>query len=297
MNRFTLRKIICASVLLLTLSFFAGCAAQRQAGWEREIIKAEGDAAQLIAEANTYWAQRQEVAQLEKAIELYEQAAAIDQQNLDLFILLARAHYFLADAYLQDDEEQQTEMYDKSLAYAEKAMALHPEFKVRVEAGEEVEDAIQVLDKAYVGAIYWGSASLGKWGLNKGLPTILKNKERGRKMMERCVELDETYFYGGPHRWFGGYYAKLPSIAGRDLDKSKEHFEKSLEIVPNYFGTRILRAEHYSLNSQDKELYRSDLEFVLDTPADVIPDIVPEQKVEKKKAAVMLEVIDDKFLE
>jgi tetratricopeptide (TPR) repeat protein len=285
--------VIAAIVCVLQL---AGCAAQRIAGWEREQVKVEGDAAQLINEANTHWAQRQDMSHLEKALELYEQAAAIDQQNLELLITLARGYYFLADAYLQEDKEHQTEIYDTSLAYAEKAMALEPEFKKLVDDGKKVEDAIRVLDKQYVGAIYWGSASLGKWGLNKGLATILANKERGRKMMARCVELDETYFYGGPHRWFGGYYAKLPSIAGRDLDKSKEHFEKSLKIAPNYFGTRILRSEHYALNAQDKELYQSDLEFVLNTPADVIPELVPEQEVEKKKAAEMLEEIEDRFL-
>ncbi len=296
MNIIIVKRGLLVIAAMLCVLQLAGCAAQRIAGWEREQVTVEGDAAQLINEANTYWAQRQDASHLEKALELYEQAAAIDQQNLELFITLARGYYFLADAYLQDDKERQTEVYDTSLAYAEIGMALEPEFKKLVESGEKVEDAIRVLNEQYVGAIYWGSASLGKWGLNKGLATILANKERGRKMMERCVELDETYFYGGPHRWFGTYYAKLPSIAGRDLDKSKEHFEKSLQIASNYFGTRVLRAEYYALNAQDKELYQSDLEYVLDTAVDVIPELVPEQEVEKKKATEMLEEIEDKFL-
>ena len=297
MKKGILERLIIYVMTGLLLMNLAGCAAKRIAGWEREQVPVEGDAAQqLIEEANTHWEQRQDVTHLEKALELYEQAATIDQQNLDLFITLARGHYFLADAYLQDDRERQTDVYDKGLAYAEKGMALEPQFKELVESGEKVEDAVKVLDQKYVGAIYWASASLGKWALNKGLATILKHKERGRKMMERCVELDETYFYGGPHRWFGSYYAKLPSIAGRDLEKSKEHFEKALQIESNYFGTRVLRSEYYAKNSQDKELFQSDLEFVLNTPSDVIPELVPEQEAEKKKAAEMLELIDETFL-
>ena len=56
---------------------------KRRPGQGHEV---EGDAAQLIEEANTHWEQRQDVTHLEKALELYEQAATIDQQNLDLFI-------------------------------------------------------------------------------------------------------------------------------------------------------------------------------------------------------------------
>lgn len=282
--------------LLIVLMLLSGCAAQRMAGWEQEVVKAEGDAAQLISQANEYWNQRHDMAQLEQALALFEKAATIDTENLELFITIARGNYFLADAYLTEDKDQQTAVYEKSLSFAEKAMAIDPEFKELVEGGEMVEDAIRVLDVEYVGAIYWGSASLGKWGLNKGLATILKNKERGRKMMERCVELDETYFYGGPHRWFGSYYGKLPTIAGRDLNKAKEHFDKALAIAPNYFGTRVLQSEYYSKNAQDKELFRSDLEFVLNTPSDVIPELVPEQDAEKKKAQEMLDAIEDTFL-
>lgn len=285
-----------AGSVLLAIALVSGCAAQRQAGWEQEVAAVEGDAAAVLQQANELWLQRADMTKLEEALAVFEDAAAIDTTNLELLITLARGNYFLADAFLSDEKDRQTEVYEKSLSFAEKGMALHPEFKELVAGGEPVEDAIRVLPPEYVGAIYWGSASLGKWGLNKGLPTILKNKERGRKMMERCVELDETYFYGGPHRWFGSYYGKLPAIAGRDLEKAKTHFEKAIAIAPNYFGTRVLQAEYYSKNAQDKELFRSDLEFVLNTPSDVIPELVPEQDVEKRKAQEMLDAIDDTFL-
>ena len=281
---------------LLAFMLLSGCAAQRMAGWEQDVVAAEGDAAAFIAQGNELWLERADVGQLERALGAFEEAATIDTENLGLLITLARGNYFWADAYLVDDKERQTAVYEKSLSFAEKAMALHPEFKALVESGATIEDAVKVLDVEYVGAVYWGSASLGKWGLNKGLATILKNKERGRKMMARCVELDETYYYGGPHRWFGSYYGKLPAIAGRDLNRSKEHFDKAIAIAPNYFGTRVLQAEYYSKNAQDKELFQSDLEFVINTPSDVIPELVPEHDVEKKKAQDMLDAIEDTFL-
>lgn len=209
-------------VCMISLVLFAqlsGCALKRSSGWEKEVVTVKGKAAELIEQADQHWALRQDILELEKALELFEQAAQIDPKNLELFVTMARGYYFLADAYLVDDPERQAEIYDKSLAYAEKGMALHPQFKELVENDEKIEDAIRVLDKSYVGAMYWASASLGKWALNQGLATTLANKERGRKMIEHCLELDDTYFHGGPHRWLGAYYATLPAIAGRDLEK------------------------------------------------------------------------------
>ncbi len=286
-------RIIFFNLFIATL---IGCAG-RQAGWQQVEKGARGDASVLIAKADARWENRLDRTELEKALTLYTEAAQRDPENLKLLTYLSRAYYFYADSHLQADEEReaQLEAYNQGAQWGEKALALNLEFKKLVESGTKPEDAFFVLDKPYIGALYWSASNLGKWAKKKGIIAALSLRARGIKGMERCLELDETYFYGAPHRWLGAYYSIIPAFAGQDLKKSQEHFERSLEIAPNYFATRILRAENYSPKAEDRALFKSDLRFVLETDPSVLPDIVPEQTVEQRKAEKLLADIDDLF--
>lgn len=286
------------SIISVIILFEFGCAAKRQAGWKIEIEKGEGNVQALLEKADSLWEQRGEQAKLESAIKAYEEVIAVDPNNLEVLTKLSRAYYLLADGYLEGgDVEKQLETYNKGAQYGEMAMALDPEFKKRVEAGAKVEDAISVLDINYIGAIYWSASNLGKWAKKKGFLTLLKYKDKARKMVQRVLEMDEKYFYGAPHRYFGAYYALAPSFAGGDLKKSEEHFNKSLEIAPDYIGTWVLKADTLDVKLQDKELYKKDLEKALSIPSESIPDIIPEQNAEKRKARLFLDDIDSRFIE
>ncbi len=284
--------------IILSIMAIYGCAAKRQAGWQIEIEKRAGNVQALLEKADALWEQRGEQAKLEEAIRAYEDVISVDPENLEVLTKLSRAYYLLADGYLEGgDVEKQLETYNKGAQYGERAMALDPEFKKRVESGVKVEDAISVLDSKYIGAIYWSASNLGKWAKKKGFLTLLKYKDKARKMVQRVLEMDEKYFYGAPHRYFGAYYALAPSFAGGDLKKSEEHFKKSLEIEPNYIGTWVLKADTLDVKLQDKELYRKDLEKALSIPAESLPEIIPEQNAEKRKARLFLDEIDSRFIE
>jgi len=273
-----------------TMAF--GLAGNLFASEEKGQVKEEGN---YLSKANDLWKQREDMAKLEEAIQNYEKAAASDPENRELLVQLSRACYFLADGYLEAEEKKQLEFYNKGIEWGKKAMSIDPEFKKRMAKGEKVEDAVKVLGKEYIGAIYWSATSLGKWAQKKGFLTTLSNKDRIRKLISRVLELDEKYFYGAPHRYFGSYYAVAPSFAGGDLKKSEEHFNKSLEIEPNYFATRVQMAEKLATKKQDRKMFQDELDYVLKTPVDVIPDIVPEQKAEKRKAEALLGKIDELF--
>jgi hypothetical protein len=291
-NFATLRVIF----IVLSTAALLGCAA-RQVGWEGGVAVTRGDATERIAKADSHWANRLDRAELEKALVLYKEAVQGDPENLELLTHLSRAYYFYADSHLQADEEKEAQLaaYNEGAQWGEKALALNPEFKKLVDGGTKPEDAFYILDKPYIGALYWSAANLGKWAKKKGIIAALSLRSQGVKGMQRCLELDETYFYGAPHRWLGAYYSVIPAFAGQDLKKSQEHFERSVEIAPSYFATRVLRSENYSPKVEDRALFESDLRFVLDTDPAVLSDIVPEQTVEQRKAEKLLAEIDDLF--
>lgn len=256
----------------------------------------------LIKQADEAWAKRIEKEECQKAAERYAEAGKLDPRSYYALSMASRAYYVLADYYLTGDENKKARMetYNKGVEVGEKAMATDPEFTKHVRAGEKTEEAAQVLKKDHIDGLYWTASNLGKWSVDAGFVTLLSNKNRIKSLIERVAALDETYFYAASHRYLGTLYAKAPSFAGGDMVKSLEHYKKSLEIAPNYFGTRVLKAEFYCTKLQKaedkgKECFKEDLEYVINTPVDIVPELTPENTLEKRKAEALLKQISEKF--
>jgi tetratricopeptide (TPR) repeat protein len=273
----------------------AGCASSRQASWEAAEASAEAQTPEaqsrrqaLVEEAEALWEERDDADKLRQAIEKWEQALEVDPSQDATWADLSRGYYFLADCHLLFDDEQKDQMmevYEKSTQAAEQGlMQQSPEFRKRMQAGARMEEAVTVLKKEAVPALYWRSAALGKWAAAKGFATLLSYKDEVRAVMTHVLELDRTYYFGGPDRYFGAFFARAPSFAGGDLDRSKAHFEASLQQEPNYFATRVLYAEDYGVKAQDRAVFDQQLDYVLNTDPEVLPPVAPENRCEQRKA-------------
>ena len=108
-------------------------------------------------------------------------------------------------------------------------------------------------------------------------------------MIEHLYKLDKNYYYGGPARWLGAYFAIAPGMFGGDMKKSKEMYDEALQMAPDYFATYVLMAENYASKIKDRQLYDQLLDKVLSSPADIILEIIPEQTVEQIKAQKLKE--------
>ena len=174
-------------------------------------------------------------------------------------------------------------------------MASSASFAERMKNGDKLEDAIEEIGVEGIGALYWYATNLGKWAKKEGFAVLLGQKDKVKAIMERCLALDPNFFYGAPDRYFGAFYAIAPSFAGGDLTKSAEHFKKSLEIAPNYIGTRVLMAENLAPKTQDPAMFDEQLKLVLEAADDVIPELKAEIAVEKTKAKELQAKKEDLF--
>ena len=237
-----------------TLVCAVACGTGRKSQWEGAALPAAAAAAPApettASAAEAAWGQRGDRASLERAIQLWETEVAASPDRAATWARLSRAYYLLADGHLRTlgpSNEQYLTAFEKGTAAGERSLAVQsPEFKTRVNGDEKVEDAIRVVGRDGIPAMYWYAVNLGKWSRAKGIAALLGNKDRVRGVVSRVLELDESFFYGAPHRFFGAYWALLP--IGRDLDKSRQHFEKSLadrSHLPRYQGAhgRDLRGQ------------------------------------------------------
>ncbi len=282
----------------------ASCGSTRETAWETTGGKTLTDAeraqvSELMAQAKQAWANRGDIAQAKAAVDSYTAVADIDPGNAEALAELTHAIFFYADCHLRFDESNpdlHKDTHEEGIRAGERALsALSPSFAEKMAAGTRIEDALDVLNASAVPALYWRASNLGRWATLESFATLLSYKDEVRAIMEFCLANDPLYWYQGPDRYFGVFYARAPSFAGGDMKKSAAHFNKSIEGQPNYFGTRTLMAEEWAVKEDNRPLYEELLNYVLNGDPTVIPEITPENTCEQRKAKKMMAEIDDTF--
>lgn len=316
--------LMCCAALLVA------CSTTRDTAWETagpsEVVdeSVQGRAADLLKQANMAWDLRSDPEQARAAIDSLKTATEIDPTNAEALVDLSHALYFYADCHLREDEsnlELYKNTHEEGVTYAEKALAvmspdfagamakgapIHEEPTVRDDADARhgaapywqtrTKNALDLLDASAVPALYWRAANLGRWASTEGFATILEHKDEVRATMEFCLANDPTYWYQGPDRYFGVFYARLTrAFSGGDMTRSAGHFNRSLEAEPEYLSTRILMAEEWAVKDGDRELYEELTESVLAADPNANPSIKPENECEQRKAKMLRAQIDQFF--
>ncbi|MCO4768824.1 MAG: hypothetical protein KDA24_02260 [Deltaproteobacteria bacterium] len=288
-------SLLLAACLMAPLTLVSGCKTYTSGLSGAATSGAATAEAGSFEEIQGMWdTARDSAEKLDAIIGKLEALTAASPDNQEALVLLARALYFRADGFTTDVEEKKA-IWERGVTVGEAAMAADAAFKARIDKGDKPSDAVVALQKDDQMAIYWTATNLGKWARASGFSTLVKYKGYVAKMMTHCLALDETSYYAGPVRYWGAFYAVAPGFAGGDMDKSREFFEKAKGMNPEAFSTYVLYADTYAVKTQDRELFDSLLKYVIDTPSDIIPELVPEQDVEKAKAKALIEGASEKF--
>lgn len=297
MRKNNLKQIKMISQLTLILMLLAGCGATPTTlSQKMEVGEVKGDATPLLKEADELWKSRGERAKAEQAIAKWEEAAKQDPSKAVIPLKLVYGYYFMAhvhDRWVDDAEEKMEAWYSKGMKAGERAIFLqNGDFKNMIEADEKWEKAVKTVKKEGIDSLYWYATNLGKWSLIQGIVVTLGNKGRIKSTMEQVLSLDETFFHGAPHRYFGVYEAKIP---GGDITKSGQSFDKAIEISPDYLDTYVLKAQYFAAKTQNEELFKSLLNKVMEADATKIPELKIENTNAQRIAKKMLSNIEDFF--
>jgi tetratricopeptide (TPR) repeat protein len=283
-----------------------GCLHARPLGWERGQVPVEMPAtfdareelAELVPRAEDAWENRGDPVRLEEALLLMDQQVAL-QPNAATYVRLARGHHFRAETVLGPDNAPSADRraaYARGLDAAEKALAMQaPELVSAVRHHAVWETALQKAPEAAAPALYWYALNLARWAELDSPLSVLRNRDRVLSSLRRSMELDPHYNLAGAHRYFGTYYAVALPLAGRNLERAQRHFHQSLSRAPMAFSTKVLMAEHLATAQGDRKLFERLLKDVLESEPGIIPDMVPEQAVEKAKAAALLRKANQLF--
>jgi len=218
--------------------------------------------------------------------------------NEQLLISAAQGYSSFASAFIEDHDKEYAELlYKKGREYALRALEKRGLKEPLHGALDNFEEDLKNLGKEDVAYIFWAAACWGNWIiLNLGSMEALAELPRVELMMQRVLELDEGFYYGGPHLFMGIKFASRPEMFGGDLKKAQQHFLRAMDLGKGRFlMAYVYYANHYARRVLDKNLFQSTLKKVMETPADIPPELTLLNTVAKKKAKALLDRANEYF--
>ncbi|MGM0556466.1 MAG: TRAP transporter TatT component family protein [Myxococcota bacterium] len=237
-----------------------------------------------------------------------------DPENEKLLRMLAKGYFSYTFAFVEADleraqiehaseeridslKESAVKGYMKSRNYG--LRLLDEDFRKAAEnlKLQKVEKKLAKMDEDDVPGLFWAAYGWGSAAnlaqhdsdMVAALPIV-------EVMMRRVIDLDEEFFYSGPHMFFGVYYASRPPMFGGKPDKAKEHFEKAMEqngkknlMIP------FLYARFYATQVQDRELFERLLNGMRDVNVEQHENVRLNNEVALDRAQYWGERIDDLF--
>lgn len=240
------------------------------------------------AEADALWEQRADRSKLVEALAKYEIAMSADARDRHVGERLTRGWYFLGDAYETADDAR-VAAWDQSIAWGKRCLAINPQISALLAKGDETDEtAVRAATIEDVPCLFWTATALGRWSRLKGPAATLTHVATVKAYIERVDDLDPDFYFRAADRYWGVYYASIPSFAGRDLEKSKSYFDSAREHAPGFVETKVLLAEYWAVETKDRATFESSLNEVLAADENALPEIRPEVLAEKRKAQALL---------
>ena len=243
----------------------------------------------LINQGNAYWSKRANPRSAKLAVLFYQKAFNLNHKDLELAASLSKAYYFQA-YYIESDLSKRDTLYLKGSKSALKAFENSDFYKSfsdtsSLENNKKKLEAIKKAPIETIGVLFWWAINHGRYLISKPIIERIESREILELAMYRISTLDEDYYYGGPSRFFGMFYSRLPGVP---LERARINFDESLMDNPNYFGTRVLRARYYHTKLGYREQFQDDLKHVIETDPSLLPDAMPENLFEQEKAKELL---------
>jgi hypothetical protein len=153
---------------------------------------------------------------------------------------------------------------------------------------EPFQHALTHFKKEDVPALFWTANAWGSWiNLSLTNPDALADLPKVQAIMERVLELEPAYFFGGAHLFLGTIYIVRPPILGGDPEKSSYHFNATLKYSSGKFLLPyVYYARYFAVQTLNEALFDSLCQQVSATSIDILPEqrlpnAIAKEKMEK----------------
>lgn len=225
-------------------------------------------------------------------LKMLEGMSVQDPRNTQLRLYLAQGFYGYSYSFVeQDSPERAVALYTRCLEHAKAALASQG-FDADPESAPltELDQALNASNAGQVPALFWAASCMAKrTDMHRTDPRSIAQLARAASLMQRVLELDENYYYGGPHLFFGVYYGGRAPMFGGDFAQSEAHFAKARAATDGkLLIADVLYAEFLARQQLDRDAFHKHLTAVIAAPDDLFPEMALANRVAKQRAQYLL---------
>jgi len=159
--------------------------------------------------------------------------------------------------------------------------------------------SLKTIKKKDVAALYFATTAWLQWieVVSTTDASVLNDLPRIESMIDRVMDLDDTFYHGGIHATLGAFYVATPAMFGGKPDQAQFQFKEAFEISESkYLLWQYLYARYYAFATKNRKLFVTTLEKIIATPDDILPEETFANKAIKIKAGKLLEQVNEYFL-
>lgn len=222
----------------------------------------------------------------------------LDPNNAELHTYAAQAFYGLSYGFNEDSRpERASSFYLRGKQHGMTALELRGAENLSDSTIADFEKQISRMGKDDVAALFWTASCWAKWiDMHRDETEAIAQLARATALMQRVLELDETFYHGGAHMYFGVYYGSRSPMLGGDFEKSARHFDRAREITDGkLLIPDLLQAQYLDRQRQDQESFHKRLTAIVNAPEDLMPELGLQNAIAVQKARMLLEKENEWF--
>jgi hypothetical protein len=220
-----------------------------------------------------------------------------DPQNENLLLAGSKLYGAYAAAFIKEPERARR-LTRKARDYSDRALCAHDTHLCNV-VELPYEDFAAAIGKLGVGDVPLLYASGTAWAgwiqANSTDWNAIASLAKVKAMIERVVELNETYSHGEAHLYLGVFATLLPPALGGKPEEGRVHFERAIELSGGRdLMAKVEYARRYARITYDRPLHDRLLHEVLAADAKE-PGLTLSNVLAKQQARELLASADGYF--
>ena len=179
----------------------------------------------LIKQAKQLWIQRIDSNAVTKANYILGLANNVEKNNKNIINIYSQSLFFQG-MFLENDKKKKDSLFLKGAEIAKYSILNDSLFQSTFnetigDSDFKMLSALSVAPKELVPGMYWWATNKLWYLNNKPAIERINHRELLEVIMHRIIALEPDYLYGGPYRFFGIFYSRIPGV---EISQSKSYF-------------------------------------------------------------------------